>query len=206
MLKKFAFAAAALLCAAASAAFAADLPSTKSFPAISGPGSAYNWTGFYAGLEGGMGFVDPKGKTFNAPMGAALAGALVGGNYQFGSLVVGAEADGGGVMGAHQVQPLLVSTGSNYYANIRGRLGYAIGNILPFVAGGAAFNDVHVSYPAGQTFLQNRVGWTAGAGVEYGFTPNVIGRVEYRYTDMGRDAYLVSSHSDAVLAALVYKF
>lgn len=37
MLKKFAFTAAALLWTAASAAFAADLPSTKSFPAISGP-------------------------------------------------------------------------------------------------------------------------------------------------------------------------
>ena len=204
MLKKFVFTA-ALLCAA-SAAPAADLPAAKSFPAVSGLGSAYDWTGFYAGLEGGMGFVDRKGATFSAPMGAALTGALVGGNYQFGSLVVGAEADGGGVIGAHQVQPLLVSTGSNYYANIRGRLGYAIGNILPFVAGGAAFNDIHVSYPAGQTFLQNRVGWTFGAGVEYGFTPNVVGRVEYRYTDMGRDAYLVSDHSDAVLAALIYKF
>ncbi|XSC46934.1 outer membrane protein [Bradyrhizobium sp. RDT10] len=33
-------------------------------------------------------------------------------------------------------------------------------------------------------------GWTAGAGVEYAFTNNFLGRVEYRYTDLGRAAFV----------------
>lgn len=34
---------------------------------------------------------------------------------------------------------------------------------------------------------ENRDGWTLGAGVEHAFSPNVSGRVEYRYSDYGRD-------------------
>ena len=31
----------------------------------------------------------------------------------------------------------------------------------------------------------NPNGWTVGAGVDYAFTNNVFGRIEYRYTNLG---------------------
>jgi outer membrane immunogenic protein len=31
----------------------------------------------------------------------------------------------------------------------------------------------------------NRTGWTAGAGIEYGFAPNWSGKIEYDYMDFG---------------------
>ena len=33
-------------------------------------------------------------------------------------------------------------------------------------------------------------GWTAGAGVEYAFTNNLLGRVEYRYTNLGTVSFV----------------
>jgi opacity protein-like surface antigen len=36
----------------------------------------------------------------------------------------------------------------------------------------------------------NLSGWTVGAGLDYAFTNNVFGRIEYRYTDLGTTNFL----------------
>jgi outer membrane immunogenic protein len=104
----------------AGAAGAADLlPSRKSPPAPT-PTSAYNWTGFYAGLNAGYGwgsgsakletsgtatalFKDviglgsiPASMTFNRS--GFIGGGQIGYNYQISSIVLGVEAD---LDGAH---------------------------------------------------------------------------------------------------------
>jgi outer membrane immunogenic protein len=48
-----------------------------------------------------------------------------------------------------------------------------------------------------------RVGATAGLGVEYGLTPNISGKIEYRYTAA---ASLELSHINEVLAGVNYRF
>jgi outer membrane immunogenic protein len=57
---------------------------------------------------------------------------------------------------------------------------------LPYATGGAAFGDITVNTPAGGSQAQNKVGWTAGAGVEYAFTGSRWStKLEYLYVNLG---------------------
>jgi outer membrane immunogenic protein len=59
-------------------------------------------------------------------------------------------------------------------------------------------------------------GWTAGAGIEYAFPSNLLGRVEYRYTGLGTVTFVdtVNNSSDLgnkvtisdIRAGLAFKF
>ena len=40
--------------------------------------------------------------------------------------------------------------------------------------------------------VATRIGWTAGVGLEYAITNNVLGRVEYRYTDYGQSSFAIT--------------
>jgi outer membrane immunogenic protein len=208
----------------AGAAVAADLPSSKSAPAYYAPAPVFTWTGFYVGVEGGADFLSTKGLGFGSSQTAGLIGGVVGYNYQINQFVVGLEANGGGVLGGGQTSvnatafnPYgLTRSNNGYYADVRGRVGYAYDRALFYAAGGVAFGDVRTTYsnaliaaPIGVN--SNRTGYTIGAGVDYAFTPNWIGRVEYRYTDLGRNTYnavydRVRNDSSAVLVGLIYKF
>ena len=61
---------------------------------------AYNWTGFYVGVNGGGAFgqsnwTEPAlPATGNFTVNGVLVGGTVGANYQLGSVVFGVEADG----------------------------------------------------------------------------------------------------------------
>jgi outer membrane immunogenic protein len=84
---------------------------------------------------------------------------------------------------------------------VRGRAGYAAGRFFPYIAGGVAFGSVkNVRYfhdvVNAEYFsaLQSKTltGWTAGAGIDYAVTHNVILRLEYRYTDYGSKDFSAS--------------
>ncbi len=219
------------LAALSGSAFAADLPSRKSAPVYTAPESAYNWTGFYIGAEVGADMMNDKGLGFNNHQTNAMFGGIVGYNYQVNrNFVLGLEADGGGVSGNRYTTGNIggafnsygnVASGSDYYADIRGRLGYAMDRALLYVAGGVAFGDVYSSYTNGMglnsSVNSSRTGWTIGGGLEYAFTNNWIGRVEYRYTDLGKNTYnfandyagsfdRVSASSNQILVGVIYKF
>src|SRR5262245_12688310 len=85
----------------------------------------------------------------------------------------------------------------NWLATFRGRLGYATQQWLLYITGGAAVGErsfsqiIQVEPPPG--FNNNRgstrttrVGWTAGAGVEYLLARNWSIKGEYLYVDLGR--------------------
>src|SRR5580693_1393445 len=93
----------AVTLAALTQAFAADLPPPMAPPPrapaayIPAP-PAWNWSGFYIGLNGGYGFgrsnwTTPAGTTGNFNVNGGMAGGTVGGNYQIGQLVLGIEGD-----------------------------------------------------------------------------------------------------------------
>ena len=87
---------------------------------------------------------------------------------------------------------------------------------MPYITGGGAFGDVRVSVPLlGIGESATRVGWTAGAGLEYAFLGNWTAKIEYLYVDLGRfdtvlTAPFIASNVDfkanVVRAGLNYKF
>jgi outer membrane immunogenic protein len=55
---------------------------------------------------------------------------------------------------------------------------------------GIAFGNISHTYSnlitgISETTSDTRTGWTAGGGVEFALTPNILARAEYRYTDFG---------------------
>jgi outer membrane immunogenic protein len=128
-------------------------------------------------------------------------GGYAGCDYQFGSIVVGAEGDWSVVNKSGQSQvgqgrPIALTTGAvvtlapgallfteaqeRWYATARARVGYAVDKWLFFVSGGAAWTKVDSSIfqtnaPVPSFFAlssDKRTGWTVGAGVDY--APTVL--------------------------------
>ncbi|PPQ35065.1 outer membrane immunogenic protein [Rhodoblastus acidophilus] len=192
-------------------AIAADLPSRKAAPAYIAPVPAFSWTGFYVGIEGGADFLSTKDAAgVKVDRTGGLLGGVVGYNYELGNrFVLGLEGDAGGVLGGDKnvtVNGITNKVDSTYFADVRGRVGYALfDRALVYAAGGVAFGDVKVA-----GFTDDRVGYTVGGGVDYAFTSNLIGRVEYRYTDLGKSRgpfpQSVTQDSNAVVVGLLYKF
>lgn len=192
-----------LLASSAFAPFAcaADLPTWQPAP------SAFTWTGVYAGVQGGYAaslahLVELQtatgistGSINNFAPDGFTGGGHVGANLQWDALVVSVVAD---VEGATMRGTFRDATGlgrgnesTNLQGSVRGRLGYAIGNMLVYATGGYAFaniKDTYVFIPTGtaESFSGLRSGWTAGGGVDYALTPNWIISAEYRFTEFGR--------------------
>ncbi len=209
-------------------ALAADLPSTKSAPLYTPPAPIFTWTGFYLGVEGGGDFRQYKDGFggYTVDKDAGLIGGVLGYNWQVSNFILGLEGDAAGVLGGNKaftpngVAIYNNSFNSNYAAAIRGRVGIPVfDRALLYVAGGVAFGDTKTGFSttgiAAQSYTTSRTGWTIGGGVDYAFTDNWIGRIEYRYVDLGKGGYYnygrylndgVSVNSSQVLLALMYKF
>jgi outer membrane immunogenic protein len=182
-------------------ALAADLetaPVAKAYaPAVA---AVYNWTGFYLGAEAGGGWsrFDSIDTTIPAAGSAAtnasgvIAGGLAGFNYQIGNVVLGAE-------GGYAWSGISVSAGgggfsatvkNDYVATAAARIGYAFDRVLFYGKGGAAWTrdkgDANDGLGDTATGRFNRVGWLAGAGVEYAFLQNWSVKLEYDYLGFGR--------------------
>jgi len=213
------FAAAAILFAPL-AANAADLPrGPYKAPAYVAPAYA-NWTGFYVGLNAGYGFgksnwdlpaISPSPKGF-------VGGGTIGYNLQTGLWLWGLEGDvdysamkgsTDGPGGAYETKNSWLGTG-------RARIGYAgWNNFLPYITGGAAFGDIKATAPNGVSASKTKVGWTAGAGLEYAMWSNWSVKAEYLYVDLGKfdagptfgvAADNVSFKANIVRAGLNYRF
>jgi len=198
--------------ASASLAFAADLPAPDYRAPVAAPAPVVDWTGYYVGGDVGYALgrdldreVAANGapSTFG-PAGAAttkgvVAGGFVGYNLQVsGPLVLGIEGDleWTNLKGSANFTNAPANTyqsSINAQGSIRGRIGTVFDRALFYANGGVAIADTYEHYvangpPAPGAFIDvfsQRVGWTVGAGVDYMFAPNWIGRVEYRYADFG---------------------
>jgi len=172
---------------AGGAAGAADLPPYYQ------PGPAYNpiytWTGFYVGINGGGGWGSSQWDAVNSfDVSGGLIGGTVGYNWQFGQVVIGAEADidWSGIKGTTTMLcPGGCETRNKWLATARGRLGLAFDRFLPYVTGGLAFGDINATVPVLPGGSISNAGWTVGAGLEVGLVSNVSLKAEYLYVDLG---------------------
>jgi outer membrane immunogenic protein len=215
---------------AASAADLAARPAyTKAAPVVVAP--VYNWSGFYIGINGGGGWgtsnfnataVGVVSPNFNVSGG--MAGGTAGFNWQTGALVLGVEGDGdwANLSGSGPCLNPAFTCGvkDSWIATIRGRVGLAAGNWLFFGTAGGAFGDVSPNvFPGSPGFglTSSRSGWTAGAGIEYGMTPNWSIKGEYRHIDLGSATcpvgncsavtpYSVPFRADIGLVGINYRF
>lgn len=190
---------------------AADLP-VKAPPMVA---PAWNWSGWYVGINGGFGGNETK-YPFSAPtLGTTgegsltssgfFAGGQVGYNWQWSSnWVFGIEADLQwanieaklAATAATPVGGLSLSAGTevNWFGTVRGRIGYIPWDrTLVYATGGFAYGNTTTRLNVGApgvavAFSQDntQTGWTAGAGFEIAVLPNVSFKTEYLYVDLGQ--------------------
>ena len=195
-----------LLAAAASMACslagAADLEVLPAEPVIYVP-TYFQWGGIYVGgyLGGGWGTADwaegspiTVGNTtflfpsVNASMRGLLGGAQVGANYQAEAVVFGVEADLTGMNLKGHVTDVFGNqyrSTANWAATFTGRVGYTVDRLLAYgKIGMAVEQDSETEIDGsgnGKAGTATRYGWTAGAGLEYGFDKHWSAVVEYDY-------------------------
>jgi outer membrane immunogenic protein len=215
-------AAAGLSLALGQAASAADMPARapvyKGAPAAVAP--YYNWTGFYIGGNVGYGWAHARGDFSNGfttastsqNLNGVIGGGQIGYNWQFASnWVLGIEGDGQGSGQSKNFStflPGVTVTGTNkidWFATLRGRLGYAADHWLIYFTGGAAWvglkSDATVTTPGATTLLSlsdSRTGWTVGGGIEWAFAGNWSAKLEYLYIDTGHENATVGAFTDRI--------
>lgn len=210
-------------------AFAADLGwnGSNSGGSFYSPTSVSDWSGFYAGINGGYGW----GELTRKPVGGGVTtennsggwnlGAQAGYNVDMGGFVIGGEADLNWATIGHEEDIAGVGTskvGIDAYGTLRGRAGMVFGQVMPYVTLGAAWGrgTASVTTPGDVITSQskNHLGWTAGLGLEAAATENITVKAEYLYVDLGTQTYsgLPGGNIDAtqrfsvVRAGVNYKF
>jgi high affinity Mn2+ porin len=164
--------------------------------------SVFDWTGFYVGAHAGFGrgsssavLTDPAITASSGSFGGVIGGVQAGYNVQLSSgIVLGAEADitFPNYLASNSIAALLATPRSDvveqldYAGSLRGRIGYASAHWLAYATGGLAWaGERFVNTPAigsEEKELNVRLGWAAGAGVEYAFAPHWSLRLEYLYS------------------------
>jgi outer membrane immunogenic protein len=172
------------------------------------------WCGFYFGGNIGyswgrerdtfslLGFSD----TFNQPANGVIGGGQWGYSWQRGTWVFGAEGDfqGSGerdttIFGLAPLPAIFTLTDTQsltWFGTDRGRLGFLVTpNIMFYGTAGVAYGHVDSTYTLGVIGIpllsvvtnENRVGWTAGAGIEGKFAQNWSAKIEYLHLDLGTE-------------------
>jgi outer membrane immunogenic protein len=225
---------AALVGGSSSFASAADLPVAEPAP-IAVPG--FSWTGFYVGAQAGYGWGKTKADVpllggLNFKPKGGVFGAFAGYKVQLDNspLVLGVEtdfnyADQDGKRTLFSVPGLLSLTGDSkvrWTGATRARVGVAFDRVLVYGTAGVAYarrtaeaglNVPVIGLTATVKDTKWSVGWTVGGGVEYAVTDNILARVDYRYSDFGKDRFRLGPATvrtdlkeHRVMAGLAYKF
>lgn len=212
------FAALALFAALATPAMGADLSSPSDDP-DPGPVPRPRWEGFYLGYNRGFGggVVDNGVSFLSTPTtpgfvavntnraSGFIAGGQAGYALQFrNGFVLGLEGDfqWSDIKSSFQGERIANTpglftnvdavTGINWFGTVRGRVGYSLGRLLPYVTGGLAYASLT---SRGAPLLGSNVlaigsntgtttGWAMGAGTEFSLSRNLSARTEYLFMSL----------------------
>ncbi len=159
----------------------------------------YDWMGPYLGGNLGYAF----GSVDNNPTSPAgfTGGVQAGYNWQMGSpWVFGIEGDLQASAADDTFAPWKFS--NPWFGTVRGRVGYAVDNVLFYGTAGLAFGEV-----TGETFglseSHTDAGWTAGVGAEFGFAPHWSAKAEYLYIDLSDTRFSITGMSNGYQFGLV---
>ncbi len=164
-----------------------------------------DWTGFYLGAHAGYGrgnanatLRDPAATGVSNGFGGPVGGLQAGYNLQLPSgVLLGLETDVTfpNYIDGNSIAANVGSANSqildqvDFSGTLRGRLGMVAGPWLTYATGGLAFiGERFVNTPTvgdREKQVNMRLGWAAGAGVEYAFSPHWTARVEYLYSRFG---------------------
>lgn len=167
--------------------------------------TGYDWSGSYAGANFGYGWGDTTpdvefgGTREFQPLDydGIVFGGQFGHNWQANSFVFGIEVDGsisdisGFAQGAARPCSAIGCTASvDAFMTARGRLGFAVDRLMPFVTGGLAVGRVTGTFDSpglacSCSVDDTLVGWTVGGGVEYAIDDTWSAKIEYLYVNLG---------------------
>jgi outer membrane immunogenic protein len=178
---------------------------------IYNPAPAFSWTGGYAGglLGYEWGNADVKNGPSLNPDGW-MGGIFGGYNFQSGGMFV-AGLEGDITFSGSSDKASGIRVENDWNGTVRARAGVAVDRFLIYGTGGLAVGSLTVKN-GGNSDSATHAGWTIGGGIEAAFTNNIIGRLEYRYTDLGSHNYAtapktnVDFQSSQVMVGVGYKF
>ncbi|MGA8172160.1 MAG: outer membrane protein [Methylocystis sp.] len=193
---------------AATPVLSADLPRRSPPPQdYISPMPVARWEGFYAGINGGVGFgsfTSGSNYLFGDPTGGMI-GFTAGYNHMVApNLLIGIESDFDFTgMKASQIPYFGVASQGTVddMFTIRGRVGYTFDRALVYVTGGFAGSrdTVNIGNVWGGGFYGQQstfqTGWALGAGLEFMLTNNLSAKAEYLFTSVGSDRYFDYSPS-----------
>lgn len=200
--KLFAFA--ALVLSSSFPAFAADMVYEQP-PLPPQQQTAYDWSGFYLGVQGGYSWNQATILGADQDIDSGSFGAHAGYNFQHGNLVYGIEND------FNYNFEKGTDASLQWDGSGRGRVGYAWDRTLFFATAGIAAAGGKVDAAGAGKKDDILIGWTAGGGVEHAVTDNILLRGEYRYSDFGNKDFgsgigEVGATQNKVLLGASYKF
>ncbi len=219
------------VCAAvvAGPVLAADLPPAPPPPQapatyIPAVAPVYDWSGIYAGINGGYGFGSSKWTSGAVTTGTfdtsgGLVGSTLGANFQSGQFVFGIEGDvdWGDINGSTSNAPCVTSckTTNDWLGTVRLRAGYAFDRVLLFATGGGAFGDIKGTVAGFGSTDNTEAGWTAGGGIEVALARRWTAKAEYLFVDLangscacaaGGAPVSITSTANLVRFGVNYKF
>ena len=156
-----------------------------------------------------------------------LFGGTIGAQVQVSYVVLGLEADldwatsrarraSSRQSGGYQSPafPINAETKIDWESTARLRAGWAVSNVMAYITGGLALQGAKTTLTtplgpvcggifSGCSGTDRAIGAALGAGIEYGFTPNLSAKLEYLYIT---GVSLEISHTSEIRAGLNYRF
>lgn len=187
--------------------------------------SNYRYTGPDSIGQANLDLINGLDHTDDLSGAAFTAGVLAGYNVQMSNIVLGVEGDfnyiGFNDQTRHDVSGVMnnvlspvgnavekIDFDANWFGTVRGRLGYAIDNVLVYGTGGLAYGKLNVRQKLNASNDSQaiswesddsawKMGWTLGGGIEYGLDNWTLG-LEYLYVDL--NSYGWDAKANATLA------